>query len=90
MRVGHSSTLVAARVIDAATATTLATRTTRFVPNEEQGEVMIRWVSPGQVERLGRAFSLHEETEPRVLPARFVRYDEGEADPLLQGASQYL
>ncbi len=38
---------------------------------------MIRWVGPGQLDRLSAAFELHRETEPRVLPARFFRYREG-------------
>lgn len=81
IRLGHSSTLVAARTIDAAAVLALATRTTRFVPNDQYGTLVIRWVSPGQVERLTGAFRLHGEFEPRVLPAHFVRYTEGEAAP---------
>lgn len=79
IRLGHSSTLVAARTIDAAAVLVLASRTTRFVPNEQYGTLVIRWVSSGQVERLTRAFRLHGEFEPRVLPAHFVRYTAGEA-----------
>jgi CRISPR-associated protein Csb2 len=79
VRVGHSSTLVAAHIIDASAVAKLAPRTTLFTPNDDGGDMVIRWVSPGQVEQLRRAFELHEETEPRVLPTRFVRYHEGGA-----------
>lgn len=79
VRLGHSSTLVRAAFADANDVARIAERTTRFMPDDERGRHVIRWVTPGQVERLNRAFELHKETEPRVLPAYFVRYREGEA-----------
>ncbi len=73
VRLGHSSSQVRASVADAAT---LASHLPagRFRPDVLGGELVIRWVSPGQVMRLCRAYDRHRETEPRVLPARFVRY----------------
>jgi CRISPR-associated protein Csb2 len=46
----------------------------RFRPDEQSGELVLRWVEPGQVTRLCRAYDRHRETEPRVLPARLVPY----------------
>jgi len=77
VRVGHSSSQVAARLLDPGALTDLARSTICFVPDEEDGEHMVRWVGAGQLERLDQAFDLHRESEPRVLPARFVRYAEG-------------
>lgn len=77
IRLGHSSSMVAARLLDEAAVTSLSTQTTTFSPDDVQGSHMLRWVNRGQVERLGRAFDLHQEVEPRVLPATFVRYREG-------------
>jgi CRISPR-associated protein Csb2 len=77
VRLGHSSSMVAARLMGEAEVAALAAMTTTFVPDDADGGHMIRWVSRGQVERLGRAFELHQEVEPRVLPATFVRYREG-------------
>lgn len=73
-RLGHSSTPVAARIVAENALAVLAAQTQRMVPNDNRGDTMIRWVSPGQVQRLVEAFERHRETEPRVLPARFVRY----------------
>jgi CRISPR-associated protein Csb2 len=77
VRLGHSSSMVHARIADGAMLVELAARTAEFVPDEEDGDVMIRWVSAGQTERLIHAHGRHQQVEPRVLPARFVRYREG-------------
>src|ERR1043166_2388330 len=74
VRLGHSSSMVHARIADGAVLAELAARTAEFVPDEEDGDVMIRWVSAGQTERLIHAHGRHQQVEPRVLPARFVRY----------------
>jgi CRISPR-associated protein Csb2 len=78
VRLGHSSSLVHARVVTVADLEDLATTTTRFIPDDRNGEIMIRWVGPGQVERLVRAHAQHQQVEPRVLPARFIRYRHGD------------
>jgi CRISPR-associated protein Csb2 len=77
VRLGHSSSLVHARVVVSALED-LVPRVRRFVPDDVGGELMIRWVGAGQTERLQRAHAQHQEVEPRVLPARFIRYREGE------------
>jgi CRISPR-associated protein Csb2 len=74
VRLGHSSTFVRANLLEPAALKTVEQRTTRFRPDEENGELVIRWVAPGQMERLAAAFERHQETAPRVLPAHFVRY----------------
>lgn len=79
VRLGHSSTLVRASVAnEAAMLADIVAKTTCHVEDSDHGDLVIRWVAAGQVERLGRAFDLHKETEPRVLPARFVRYRQGQ------------
>jgi CRISPR-associated protein Csb2 len=82
VRLGHSSSMVAARLLDEEALAAVTSTTTPFLPDELAGHHMVRWVGRGQVERLGRAFELHQEIEPRVLPATFVRYREGEAPSL--------
>ncbi|HET7505462.1 MAG TPA: type I-U CRISPR-associated protein Csb2 [Kofleriaceae bacterium] len=77
VRLGHSSSMVHARVATQPELAELAARTTRYVPDDQEGELVIRWVSPGQLERLCRAHAQHLQVEPRVLPAQFVRYREG-------------
>lgn len=77
VRIGHSSSMVHARLIAGLPADELAGRTTQFVPDDEDGDLMIRWVGAGQTERLIDAHRRHEQVEPRVLPASFVRYREG-------------
>lgn len=78
VRVGHSSTLVRGALASSDEVTDLAARTRRYVPDEDNGSLVIRWVGIGQTEQLQQAFDQHQETEPRVLPARFFRYADGE------------
>jgi CRISPR-associated protein Csb2 len=74
-RLGHSSSLVRCTLADGDLAPTL-------VPSDE-GEVVLRVVGRGQVDRLDRAFGLpsdpedvgHRGVKNRVLPARPQRYD---------------
>lgn len=79
VRLGHSSTPVLLRMLSQPELDPIVSRTERFAPDEDNGECVVRWVSPGQTARLRAAFAMHHETEPRVLPARFVRYAEGVA-----------
>jgi len=65
-RLGHSSSLVRCCVVDRDLAPTL-------VPSDE-GDVVLRVVGPGQLERLDRAFEHHQGVKSRVLPARPQRY----------------
>lgn len=65
-RLGHSSSLVSARMVEAAPAPTLA-------PHPE-GDETLRVAAPGQLAALRAQHAVHQETEPRVLPADFVRY----------------
>jgi CRISPR-associated protein Csb2 len=80
VRLGHSSSQVHARVAtDAMLAADREIQHT-FRPDDEAGEHVIRWIDKGQVARLCAAFDLHRETEPRVLPARPVRYSHARGD----------
>jgi CRISPR-associated protein Csb2 len=65
-RLGHSSSLVRCNVVDRDLTPTL-------VPSD-QGDVVLRVVGPGQLERLHRAFEHHQGVHSRVLPARPQRY----------------
>jgi CRISPR-associated protein Csb2 len=65
-RLGHSSSLVRCSVVDRDLTPTL-------VPIDE-GEVVLRVVGPGQLERLEQAFGHHQGIQGRVLPARPQRY----------------
>jgi CRISPR-associated protein Csb2 len=65
-RMGHSSSLVRCSVVDRHVTPTM-------VPHDG-GDVVLRVVGPGQLERLDRAFVQHQGVESRVLPARPQRY----------------
>lgn len=65
-RLGHSSSFVRCRVVDSTLTPTLAPT--------ENGDVVLRVVGPGQLDRLERAFEHHKGVESRVLPARPQRY----------------
>ncbi len=65
-RLGHSSSLVRCTLADGDLTPTL-------VPSDE-GEVVLRVVGPGQLDRLDRAFEHHQGVQNRVLPARPQRY----------------
>ena len=65
-RLGHSSSLVRCSVVDGDLTPTL-------VPSDE-GDVILRVVGPGQLERLERAFEHHQGVQSRALPARPQRY----------------
>ncbi len=65
-RLGHSSSLVRCSVVEHDLTPTL-------VPRDE-GDVVLRVVGPGQLERLDRAFKHHQGVQSRVLPARPQRY----------------
>ncbi len=78
VRLGHSSSLVNLTRLDERSLLPLRQQLTRFSHSEDRGQHVLRWIAPGQVDRLRRAFDHHRETEPRVLPARFVRYAEGD------------
>jgi CRISPR-associated protein Csb2 len=65
-RLGHSSSLVRCTMVERDLLPTL-------VPSDE-GEVVLRVVGPGQLDRLGRAFEHHQGVQSRVLPARPQRY----------------
>lgn len=66
VRVGHSSSLVRLRVVD-------AVPEARWVP-DDLGTRRLRVPLPGQLRRLEALFSLHEESQPRVMPAHFQGY----------------
>jgi len=66
VRLGHSSSLVAARLVDR--------EVTPVWRPTSSGERVFRTVQAGQLDALERGFALHREAEPRVMPARFERY----------------
>lgn len=66
VRLGHSSSLVRATLTDAPTPAA-------WRP-DDTGEHQLRVVRAGQIEALDEAFQLHQETQPRVLPASFQAY----------------
>lgn len=70
VRLGHSSSLVSARVLDVAPAPD-------WIP-AEYGE-RLRVARRGQLLALEGQFSLHCETEPRVMPAHMQPYDRRRA-----------
>lgn len=70
VRVGHSSSLVSARLRDDPPSPT-------FVPSD-LGE-RIRLPRSGQLVALETAFARHQETEPRVMPAQFQSYERARA-----------
>jgi CRISPR-associated protein Csb2 len=90
-RLGHSSSLVRCTLADGDLSPTL-------VPSEE-GEVVLRVVGPGQLDRLDRAFGLptdpedvgHRGVKNRVLPAGPQRYGLAfkKATPSPQAASVF-
>lgn len=65
-RLGHSSSLVRCTLAEGDLTPTL-------VPSDE-GDVVLRVIGPGQLERLERAFERHQGWHSRVLPARPQRY----------------
>jgi len=65
-RLGHSSSLVRCTLVDGDLTPTL-------VPSDE-GDVVLRVVGPGQLDRLEQAFEHHQGVQSRVLPARPRRY----------------
>lgn len=82
-RLGHSSSLVRCTLADGDFTPTL-------VPSDE-GEVVLRVVGPGQLDRLDRAFEHHQGVQGRVLPARPQRYGLAfkKATPSPQAASVF-
>jgi CRISPR-associated protein Csb2 len=65
-RFGHSSSLVRCAIIDQPPAPTL-------VPDDD-GDLVLRTIGPGQLERLETEYARHQAVESRVLPARPQRY----------------
>ena len=65
-RLGHSSSLVRCSSVDRDITPTLVPR--------DDGEVILRVVAPGQLQRLEQAFQYHQGVENRILPARPQRY----------------
>jgi CRISPR-associated protein Csb2 len=66
VRLGHSSSFATARLVEEDV-------TPSWRPATD-GEHIMRTVQAGQLAALERAYLLHRETEPRVMPARFESY----------------
>lgn len=80
VRLGHSSSFVSARLLSADEVAKWAACLTTYREAPSHGTHVLRWVGPRQLDALERAFELHRETEPRVLPAVFVTYAEGDVE----------
>lgn len=77
-RLGHSSSLVYCRCIDKPVDLESATTGLDvWEADPELGNTFLRWVSPGQLNRLVAAHRQHGGVEPRVLPALPVAYRRG-------------
>jgi CRISPR-associated protein Csb2 len=77
VRLGHSSSLVACRVLERAPATEtkgFSAPLQRWRPTVGQG-IPMRVVSRGQLDRLEQAFEKHRGVEPRALPAVRQAYE---------------
>lgn len=70
-RLGHSSSLVSCTLEDGGPAE--PNGRARWVP-DDAGDVVLRTVAPGQLDRLRAAYERHREVEPRILPCEFTRY----------------
>jgi CRISPR-associated protein Csb2 len=79
-RLGHSSSLVVARVVEAAEVAALEAEIGAYLPDDD-GEHLLRWVGAGQLSRLEAAHARHQGVEPRVLPASFQRYTRHRVEP---------
>ncbi len=66
VRLGHSSSLVSARLVQQ------APRSTWFP--SDRGDKVIRTTRTGQLQELRSAWERHRETEPRIIPAVFCTY----------------
>lgn len=71
VRLGHSSSLVSCTLADRALDE--ADGRARWVPDDD-GDVVLRTVAPGQLDRLRAAYEAHREVEPRILPCQFTHY----------------
>jgi CRISPR-associated protein Csb2 len=74
-RLGHSSSLVSVRALllpDDAPGP--SPDHVQWVPAEGDAEQVMRTPGPGQLVRLEAEYAVHQETEPRVLPARAQAY----------------
>lgn len=66
VNLGHSSCLVHARVVEQVPEAV-------WIP-DDQGDLVMRWVSKGQLQRLESEYGIHKGVEPRVLPFVVQRY----------------
>ncbi len=67
-RIGHSSSLVSVHLPEEAPPA-------RWVPSPEGSETL-RVVQPGQLAQLEEEHRMHQETQPRVMPAASQRYQD--------------
>lgn len=66
-RIGHSSSLVGCRLVE-------DPPPVNWVPDASTRDLSLRWVAPGQLERLEAEYERHREEQPHVLPSRSVSY----------------
>lgn len=71
VRIGHSSSFVRCSVHDDGPEP-------NWIPDDLNGDTLLRVVGPGQLASLETEFARHRETEPRILPCRFKLYRQGE------------
>ena len=92
VRLGHSSSLVSCRLIEADSAEKSLPDAHTWLP-AEGGNLTLRAVAPGQFDRLRRAYARHQGVEPRVLPAVHMSYrrsDEALALPARSVFGEWL
>ncbi|MGH7719121.1 MAG: type I-G CRISPR-associated protein Csb2, partial [Gemmatimonadaceae bacterium] len=70
-RLGHSSSLVRCTLVERVIEPSLVPQST--------GDLVLRVVGPGQLDRLEEAYARHQAVHARVLPARPQRYGEPQA-----------
>ncbi|MDE0268054.1 MAG: type I-U CRISPR-associated protein Csb2 [Acidimicrobiaceae bacterium] len=73
-RLGHSSSLVSCRLITGDNADKSEVQQSTYMPGA--GDMMLRWVSAGQLEALESEYQRHQAIKPRSLPFRGVRYGQ--------------
>jgi CRISPR-associated protein Csb2 len=79
VRLGHSSTLVACRVVEPEHEAEAPAGLHTWVPTDT-GEERLRTVAPRQLELLERAYTRHRGIDPRVLPAIDQPYTRADAE----------
>lgn len=87
VRLGHSSSLVRARLGDGRALTERPEET--WIPDADGGELTMRIIEAGQLQRLEAAFEHHQGCEPRVAPCSFQLYRQAKSSQELPPSSVF-